>query len=216
MKTNQASTGHRTNKGPVALASVEERHRETEAPQSGVVLGTIASFTSSGRPRVDLPAPYGGAEVEAEALAPLSRKEIGREVAVMFANNDLNSPIVIGPVLAPSRSASSPDGEVNAMREGGRLVLSAAEEIELRCGSAHVVLNKAGKDPPQRRLHREPIERSPPHQRGIGVDQLTIRCGHLSTRHAFPLSVAGSGTGMAPKSGWWRSVQRSTSPRTAA
>jgi len=76
------------------------------------------------------------------ALAPTS---VGRDVLVCFAGQD-RIPVVLGVLIAPGdllgeAAASSPDLLIDRQR----IVLSAQQEVVLRCGKATITLTTDGK-----------------------------------------------------------------------
>jgi phage gp45-like len=71
----------------------------------------------------------------------LSAADVGRRVVLLFEGDDHTHPIVTGVLRAvTSEVGAGPAVEL----DGGRLVLTAAREIVLRCGSASVVLEANG------------------------------------------------------------------------
>jgi hypothetical protein len=79
----------------------------------------------------------------------LTERDAGRAVTVAFAEDDPNRPIVMGLLRGnptarePLEESEHPSWKVEV--EGKRIVLSAADEIVLRCGKSSVTLTRAGK-----------------------------------------------------------------------
>lgn len=105
----------------------------------GVVLARLAGFAADGRPIVELPQRPGQAQ-HALALVALGPESIGKTCAVAFQGGDLSKPVVLGLLITGEQPRPS---EVLIDRE--RVVLEAAEEIELRCGEAAIVLHADGR-----------------------------------------------------------------------
>lgn len=112
-----------------------------------IVIGSLESTTEGGTCQVSFW--YRGAHYTRAAviMGTLPAVALHHPVALGFANADLGSPIVLGPVhvnlqslmYAQSGQRTSAD-PVPASR-----VLDAAEEIELRCGEASIRLTRSGK-----------------------------------------------------------------------
>lgn len=104
--------------------------------RDGVRLATFAGLDADGRFLVSL----------SDALEPLaalstvalSGDERGARVVVAFENGNVRRPVIVGRLVASAPCAS-------VKIDGERVVLSAAREIELRCGEASLVLTSAGK-----------------------------------------------------------------------
>ncbi len=80
------------------------------------------------------------------AVVDLHGEHIGRDVVLMFDGGDPARPIVMGCVRAESAwPLPEQPGQVEVDADGERLVVSAKEQIVLRCGKASITLTKAGK-----------------------------------------------------------------------
>jgi hypothetical protein len=77
----------------------------------------------------------------ARTLVPLSEPLVGREVALVFEKGNPAKPIISG-ILQNEPAESRP---VEAIVDGERIVLSAKNEIVLRCGKSSITLTRAGK-----------------------------------------------------------------------
>ena len=103
---------------------------------TGVVIGRLRGFDSFGVPWVDFPGSPTGGPLAARTTAPVGAADVGRDVALSFEDGDPHKPIVLGPLCQPVPGVSA---------DADRLVLSAPEAIEFRCGKASITLTKAGK-----------------------------------------------------------------------
>jgi hypothetical protein len=122
--------------------------RPTVAPvHVGVVIGELAAMTNDARtPLVLYPGQPGTAALEAHSIVDLHGAHIGRRVVLMFEGADPAKPIVMG-VLCGGEGWPLPDkpGQVEVDADGERLIVSAKEQVVLRCGKASITLTRAGK-----------------------------------------------------------------------
>ena len=117
------------------------------SPAFGVVIGELLGMTNEGRtPLVIFPGQRGTAAVVARTVVDLHGPHMGKHVVLMFDGGDIDKPIVMG-VLRESEGwplAELP-AQVEADVDGERLIISAKEQLVLRCGKASITLTKAGK-----------------------------------------------------------------------
>jgi hypothetical protein len=97
-------------------------------------------------PLVMFPGQPGGAAVRARAVLDLHGEHIGRDVVLMFEDGEPGRPIVLG-CLPPAEGWPLVErpGQVEVDADGERLIVSAKEQLVLRCGKASITLTKAGK-----------------------------------------------------------------------
>ena len=71
---------------------------------------------------------------------------IGADVVLMFEDGDAFRPVVMG-VLRGSAGwpAAHQSAQVEVDADGERLIVSAKEQLVLRCGKASITLTRAGK-----------------------------------------------------------------------
>jgi hypothetical protein len=117
------------------------------APAAGVVIGTLVGFDLETRqPLVIYPGQPGESALPARAVLDLQGGHVGGDVVLMFDGCDPRRPIVMGCVRPsagwPATDVSSP---VEVDVDGQRLVVSAVEQLVLRCGKASITLTRAGK-----------------------------------------------------------------------
>ena len=119
----------------------------TKKKIDGVVVGQIVGFKDNGAtPLVIYPDQPGTAAIAALAILDLQGEHIGRDVVLMFENGDPMRPIVMGWVRdEKTRKMPEQPGQVEVEADGERLVVTAKEQIVLRCGKASITLTKAGK-----------------------------------------------------------------------
>lgn len=116
------------------------------ADPSGVIIGELIGLTDEGPPMVCYPGQPGAAAFHARTTVDLHGPHIGRQVVLMFEANDLTKPIIMG-VLREGEGwplEQRPD-QVEVDVDGERMIVSAKEQLVLKCGKASITLTKAGK-----------------------------------------------------------------------
>jgi hypothetical protein len=134
--------------------SVAELEREravsdpaAEVPIVGAITGRLVGFTDNGvTPLVVYPGQPGTAALPARTIVDVYGAHVDSEVVLLFEGGDGRRPIVMG-CLRPSagRPVQSPAGQVQLDADGERMIVTAAQQLVLRCGSASITLTKAGK-----------------------------------------------------------------------
>ena len=105
--------------------------------------GTLTLRRSDGT-KVDARMAGGLAHYKAEKL-------VGRDVLVVFENNDVDLPIAIEPIHSPGGFSDAltmehdKDTPVEARVDGKRVTITAEEKLELRCGKASIIIDAKGK-----------------------------------------------------------------------
>lgn len=121
------------------------RFSSTGGPQ--IVVGKLIGMTNEGRAALVLFSGQNGtAGVAARSVIDLHASHIGSEVVLVFEAGDAGKPIIMG-VLRSGEGWPPGDrpGQVEADVDGERLIVSAREQLVLRCGKASITLTKAGK-----------------------------------------------------------------------
>ena len=148
--SRQATVTHET-------ATKEEFAQLLEAPVErtsvaaqridGMRVGKVVGFANDSQtPLVIYPGQPATAAFAARATVDLHGAHIGREVALLFENSDPCCPVVVGCLQNASPvAAGGLRGQVEVDADGRRLVLSADDQIVLRCGKASITLTKEGK-----------------------------------------------------------------------
>lgn len=124
-----------------------DRRVPARSSHRGAVVGKLIGFTDNGAtPLVTFPGQRGDTAAPARATVDVHRAHVGREIVLVFEEQDPERPIIIGCVRDPTHS-SLPEvpGQVDVDADGERLVLSARQEIVLRCGTSSVTLRRDGK-----------------------------------------------------------------------
>lgn len=129
-----------------AFTQVTRGRSAATASIEGVVIGVVVGISEKGRPLMAYPGNPCETAVEALATVALSGESVGREAALLFEQGDPHRPILVG--LIQHHEATRPEAAappVTARVDGERHVLSAEQEIVLRCGKASITLTRAGK-----------------------------------------------------------------------
>jgi hypothetical protein len=117
------------------------------AAVAGVVVGNLIGIKDEGHtPLVQYPSQSGSAALSARTVIDLHGSHIGRNVVLMFEDSDPSRPIIVG-VLREGNDFPLVEqpGQVEVDVDGQRLIVSAKEQVVLRCGKASITLTKAGK-----------------------------------------------------------------------
>lgn len=128
-----------------------------EPKLDGVVIGMVMDVSKDGHINVVFPGNPQEEAIPARATVPLSTRDIGAEVALIFEGGNPTSPIIVGRLLRPGDDASDPDDEADLSLPPAPATVSvdgAAEEVVdivgkeqvvIRCGRASITLTRAGK-----------------------------------------------------------------------
>lgn len=146
-KSLRRSTQERAEDGSGSSSSrIVRLHREAgaAAEQSAVVLGRIVGLAASGMPLVTYPESPEARAREAMSTVDVKLQDIGREVTLVFVRGDWEKPVVSG-ILRQGNAAAQNAKQVAVSVEGQRLVLSAEEEVVIRCGKASIEMKKDGR-----------------------------------------------------------------------
>lgn len=125
-----------------------------------IVLGTITGIDTQGQPLVDFSDNPAGAPIIAMSTLGVTPQHIGRQVALLFAKGNPQSPVIMGIIHSPLQDilacyeVTAPnDAEIpesaprsqDVVVDGSRIVIEGKEEIVLKCGDASITLTKSGK-----------------------------------------------------------------------
>jgi hypothetical protein len=127
--------------------SLFEQPPPVQGPVHGVLMGTLLAMTDNGlTPLVSFPGQPGTMAMRARTVVDLHGPHIGQGVVLMFEGGDIRRPIVMGVVRgAPGWPLEDKPATVDVDADGQRMVVSAHEQLVLRCGKASITLTKAGK-----------------------------------------------------------------------
>lgn len=120
--------------------------RSAPARIDGVLTGLLIGFKESGAvPLVMFPGQPQSAAVPARTTVDLHGAHIGRQVVLMFDGGDPLRPIVMGAIRGESTALAQQPGQVEVDVDGERLLVTAKDQLVLRCGKASITLTKNGK-----------------------------------------------------------------------
>lgn len=128
-----------------ALTAAPQPVRSQALPEA--VVGELLALVDDGcGALVCYPGQPGTAALLARTLVDLQGAHIGRSVVLNFEHGDARRPLVMGVIREPGRwpLAQAP-AQVEVDVDGARMLLSAREQLVLRCGKASITLTKAGK-----------------------------------------------------------------------
>jgi hypothetical protein len=139
-----------------APSSRRKSRRSKRRPLSPgeVIVGTLAGINDAGEPLVRHPLDPSGRVTLARTTVPITSEAVDRQVVIAFESGDIRKPIVLGVLRRPDgqdpfESRVTPPAVsrpvVQATLDGEQLVLTAQNELVLRCGKASLTLTRAGK-----------------------------------------------------------------------
>lgn len=113
----------------------------------GVLVGTLLALVDDGlTPLVRYVDGTAVHTAKARSVVDLHGPHIGRPVVLMFEGADPLRPLVMGVVRQPQAwPDAAPPSQVKVDADGERLIISAAEQMVLRCGKSSITMTKAGK-----------------------------------------------------------------------
>jgi hypothetical protein len=113
----------------------------------GATVGVLIGFRDDGMtPLVLYPGQASSAAVPARSTLDLHGRHIGRKVLLLFENGDASLPIVTGLLQQPSAwPLAEKPAQVEVDADGERLLLSARNQLVLKCGKASITLTREGK-----------------------------------------------------------------------
>ncbi|WP_412553932.1 DUF6484 domain-containing protein [Shimia sp. MIT1388] len=107
----------------------------------GVVIGLLLGF-EDGKPLVVFPGNPEDVALAARSLCPLSPKEVGGEVALLFEDGAWDRPLIVGRIFDPVKASDAPPMQV--ISDGQTLKVTAEQRIELRVGKSAIVMEADG------------------------------------------------------------------------
>ncbi len=149
----EASGGHASPLEPLMksaprLAGDSDRSpasRDNGSGSQDLVLGTLVGLIDGG-PLVAFEQRPDEKAVHAISTVDLHEAHVGSRLVLGFVGADPSRPIVLGVVreARPGPQAGVP-GAVEVDSDGERMIVSAREQLVLRCGEASITLTRAGK-----------------------------------------------------------------------
>jgi hypothetical protein len=120
---------------------------EMSAPTAavpGVVVGQLVAIADDGHtPLVVRAGQDRAVALRARTVVDLQGVNVGHSVVLMFEQGDPGRPIVMG--ILRGDEIRAPGAPMEVVADGARMVVTAAEQLVLRCGKASITLTRAGK-----------------------------------------------------------------------
>lgn len=151
----------------------QAREQETTEPVANVlspgeiVIGVLTGINQQGQALVNFQDNLVASPIPAISTIEFSTRQIGRQVALLFAEGNLSKPVIMGLIHSAldvmlenfevvveeenkeETSSSNDNAKTSVMEDvlldGKRIVLEGKEEVVLKCGEASITLTKAGK-----------------------------------------------------------------------
>lgn len=131
-----------------------------------IIIGVLTGINEQGQPLVNFQESITDTPVIGLSTVSLNQQQIGRQVALLFAEGNPEKPVIMGlihsaldamienfemPVedevtAGEARDTTETVAQIDDVTlDGKRVVLEGKEEIVLKCGDASITLTKAGK-----------------------------------------------------------------------
>lgn len=145
---------------------IEVSTENTTIAPGEIIIGTLTTIDQQGQPLVNFTGNPKENPVSALSTQAITNSHIGRQVALLFANGELASPVIMGILHSPlhdllenyteptsTRDASDSDSAKvetdlavdDVLIDGKKITFDAKEEIVLKCGESSITLTKSGK-----------------------------------------------------------------------
>ena len=110
------------------------------------MVGHLVGFTEDNGFLVQFPGNPAEKPIRALAATHITERRIGSPVALSFVEGNIHQPLILGFIHASANETKSADEQVVEVRQDGkRLIISAEDELVLKCGESTITLTKAGK-----------------------------------------------------------------------
>ncbi len=152
---------------------ITQAQEETLSLPSGIapgeiVIGTLVDTDKQGQPLVDFSENPANKPLKAIATLVLTQRHVGRQVALLFTNGNLQNPVIMGMIHSPLQdmlenfgqfqTKDEPDNETrndagqegdlkvdDVLVDGQKIIFEAKDKIVLKCGKSSIILTKDGK-----------------------------------------------------------------------
>ena len=113
----------------------------------GVVVGTLVALEAEESvPLVVYDGQPTSAAQRARAILDLRGAHVGRDVLLVFEDNDPRKPIIVGCMTnRTAETLHAEPGHVELDADGRRLLVTAKDQLVLQCGKARITLTRCGK-----------------------------------------------------------------------
>ncbi len=110
-----------------------------------VIIGELLAIADDGKsPLVIYPGQPGTAALRARSVLDLHGAHIGQSVVLQFEGGDPALPIVMGVLREIHSQPLVAPGKVEVDADGQRMIVSAKDQIVLRCGKSSITLTESG------------------------------------------------------------------------
>ena len=131
-----------------AIHPKRNQDRQPGPLAGGVRIGQVVRIDERGAVHVEFPGNDSGPLIARPTTGAMDKlrdgSPVGREVLLVFDDNDHERPVIIDTMEQPRRPPSE-DEPTEVLIDGKRITLEGKEEIVLRCGEASITLTRAGK-----------------------------------------------------------------------
>ncbi|GJL49595.1 MAG: hypothetical protein NPIRA01_08220 [Nitrospirales bacterium] len=112
----------------------------------GVMRGVISEFDqTTGSIQIMVPQLSLLEPMVARSTVPITQKDVGREVLVVFESGETKTPFIVGLLWNQEHNPPAQTKSITAKVDGEQVVIEGKKEIVLKCGKSSITLTKAGK-----------------------------------------------------------------------
>jgi len=158
------------NEPDITQAQEETRSSLPGIAPGEIVIGTLVDTDKQGQPLVDFSENPANKPLKAMATLALTQRQIGRQVALLFTNGNLQNPVIMGMIHSPLQDMLENFGQFQSEDEadnktwndagqgqesdlkvddvlvdGQKIIFEAKDKIVLKCGKSSIILTKDGK-----------------------------------------------------------------------
>ena len=109
-------------------------------------MGQLVGLADDGSFLVQFPGNPTGRPTRALAAVEINERHVGSPVALSFVDGNIQHPLILGFIRATANKVeNTPPQTFEVQQDGQRLVISAEQELVLKCGESTISLTKAGK-----------------------------------------------------------------------
>lgn len=128
------------------LQTTPQRPQAISNSINGVLVGELLAIGADGTaPLVRFSGQADSAAQVARSTIDLHGQHVGAQVVLMFEAGDPRKPIIMGVIRTAASELAPVAGHVEVEADGERFLVTAKEQLVLRCGKASITLTKAGK-----------------------------------------------------------------------
>jgi hypothetical protein len=107
-----------------------------------IQVGVLIALAEDGAPMVQIAREPGAEVMRARTVVDLHASHLRCAVVIAFEDADAGRPIILGVLRNEGRQCGP---AVDLMVDGSRMMISARDQLVLRCGKASLTLTKSGK-----------------------------------------------------------------------